>query len=155
MQDSTRPNCQCPCGASKFTLNQAPKARFFCHCKICQEVYRKPYSDAIVVRANSVTISQDTLITYKNYWSSLQRGICPECHHPVVGFLTVMPFVKVAFIPAVVLGKEFRIPEAKAHIFYHRHVHPVNDSIPKASGFIRSELKAAPIIFSGLRSRRA
>lgn len=138
------------CGASRLTLTQAPTARFFCHCEICQEVYGKPYSDATVVNAATVTISPDSPIIYKNYWSGLQRGVCSECQQPVVGLLAIAPFIKAAFIPTIVLGERFSAPKASAHIFYHRHLDPVIDDIPKINGFVKSELRAASIVLSGL-----
>lgn len=152
MESDQELNCQCDCGAARFTLNKVPQVRFYCHCEICQEVYGKPYSDATVVSAGQVSIEDETRISYKSYWSSLQRGLCTECHQPTISFLTLLPFVKVAIIPAAVIDKTCSLPEARAHIFYHRSVNPLNDGIEKVGGFIRSEIKGAALILRGYLS---
>jgi hypothetical protein len=47
-------SCSCPCGDSEVIVKNHPVIRFICHCKICQEVYRKPFADIVAVRSNQV-----------------------------------------------------------------------------------------------------
>lgn len=144
-------NTQCECGACKLTLSHAPKGRFFCHCKICQKVYKKPYSDVSVMDAQSVIIAEGSPIEYSSYWSGLKRGTCKKCGQPVVALLTQFPLLKIAFVPTNTIGESVRVPDSQAHIFYHRRVNDMGDNLPKVSGFIQSELKATGIILPALR----
>jgi hypothetical protein len=49
-------HCACVCGASHFSVEGDPIARFFCHCTICRERYRKPFADVTYFWAGSVTL---------------------------------------------------------------------------------------------------
>jgi hypothetical protein len=41
--------------------------RFFCHCTICQSVYRKPFADAVIVKAGAVEVERMELIEFKKH----------------------------------------------------------------------------------------
>jgi hypothetical protein len=47
--------------------------------------------------------------------------------------------MKVAFVPARNFGGKAELPEPWAHIFYHRRISDVADSVPKISGYWPSE----------------
>jgi hypothetical protein len=40
--------CACQCGRSKFTVSGRPLAQLYCHCKICQALYRQPRADVTI-----------------------------------------------------------------------------------------------------------
>lgn len=146
-------NCQCSCGQVQLVLSEAPCARFQCHCEICQQVYAGPQADVTVARCRSVAIANPTAIEYRSYWSSLKRGVCRQCREPVIAWLPLLPFYKVALIPAQTYPEDAVLPQVKAHIFYHRRQRDARDLAPKVSGFVRSELMAMWVIVRGLLKR--
>lgn len=46
----------CECGACSFEVHTSPKARFRCHCLICQAFNGKPFADVVAVRAKDVVL---------------------------------------------------------------------------------------------------
>jgi hypothetical protein len=58
----------------------------------------------------------------------------------VIGFLRLAPFLQLAFVPTTNFADPAALPPPGAHIFYHRRVDDVNDSLPKISGYWPSEL---------------
>ena len=143
--------CKCECGASELTLTQTPRARFFCHCLTCQEVYGLPFADVVILRHSSVTLEKESQIEYKKFSKALDRGVCKGCNRPVVSLLTMAPFLKLAFVPTASLPSSVEKPKSDAHIYYHRCSAPVDDDIPKVSGPIKSNLKVLPAMLRGLR----
>ncbi len=130
-------DCSCPCGESKFVVEGTLVLRFICHCKICQAVYKKPYADVTALPANYVALPADQKIKFHRYRSppALRRGTCPSCENPVVGFLQLMPFFGLAFVPSVNFPTEVTLPEPSLHIFYDRRISDVVDDLPKFSGY--------------------
>lgn len=141
----------CECGACSLEVKTSPKARFRCHCLICQAFNGKPYADVVAVRAKDVTLKNVGNISFKKYRSppNFDRGLCRTCGKPVVEVAGVGPF-KVMFIPASNFAPEARLPPVQMDIFYHRHVLETHDSVPKYSGYFRSELAVGKLIMSGL-----
>ena len=146
-------NCQCHCGKAKLRLATKPVNRFRCHCEICQRVYQQAFSDATILNAKQLLAIDHSLLRFESHWSWLQRGLCRHCQAPVVAFLALLPCVKVAIIPAQNYPAEAALPDVKAHIFYHRRQHDIDDDVPKISGFLLSELKAMQLIITGLWHR--
>jgi hypothetical protein len=150
-------DCSCPCGASRFTIDGDPIGRFFCHCTICQKVYGKPFADVTYFRADAVALPSDQPVAFRRYRSppALRRGTCARCNNPVVGFLTMVPGVRVAFVPSQNFPKAAELPAPDRHIFYHRRVASVPDSIPKLSGYWPSQAHVTGKVFADLvRPRR-
>ncbi len=145
--------CQCPCGAVKMRLTQRPKTRFFCHCAICQAVYGKDYADISVVWAWNVAVEDISQIEFKRYRYipvSVKRGICKSCRNPVLGYMMLLPFLNIAFIPGFMFQEQSHVPQSRGHIFYHSRKRDVEDGLPKHSGYLRSEWAATRYILSGL-----
>jgi len=138
----------CPCGAARFTLSRMPKTRFFCHCTICQKVYKRPFSDVTVMLAKHVHIDHKAHISFDQYKAppALDRGICKLCEHPVVGLLSSPGLPKLAFIPAMVLPSDPAAPMAKRHIHYGTRVEDVADDLPKTESELMSNLVLLPAI---------
>jgi hypothetical protein len=67
----------------------------------------------------------------------------------VLGFMRLAPFLRLLFVPTRNLKPNVGVPEASLHIFYHRRVDAVTDSLPKVSGYWRSELAVTRLILSG------
>ena len=95
-------------------------------------------------------------IQFKHYRlpPAINRGTCPSCGLPVVGFLRLAPFVRLAFIPATNFPPRADLPRPSAHIFYHRRVKDVRDRLPKISGYWPSELYATKLVVAGMLGAR-
>jgi hypothetical protein len=91
----------CECGACSFEVHTSPKARFRCHCLICQAFNGKPFADVVAVRAKDVVLKNAQNISFKKYRPppNFNRGVCRTCGKPVVEVGGVGPF-KLRFIPA-------------------------------------------------------
>ena len=50
--------CACQCGRSKFTVSGEPLARLYCHCRICQALYKQPRADVTVWWGQSVELPE-------------------------------------------------------------------------------------------------
>lgn len=143
--------CHCPCRQTSFEVNALPKVRFYCHCEVCQRVYQKPYSDFVVVWESTVKLPKQGINfnTYKKP-PALQRGICESCHKPVAALLTLLPGIKIAFIPAENYCDPSQLPESSGHLFYHRRRSDSGDHLPKHNGYWASEWAVSAKIFSDL-----
>lgn len=141
----------CRCGACSYEVHTPPKARFRCHCLICQAFNGKPYADVVAVRAKDVVLENADNISFKKYrpLPNFNRGLCRTCGGPVVEIAGFWPF-KVMFIPAENFAPEAGLPPAQMDIFYHRRVLEMSDSLPKYSGYLQSELAVGKMIISGL-----
>lgn len=141
----------CPCGAAGFSIRGKPLGRFFCHCLICQRVYEAPFADVTVFWVGSERLLSQDEVVFKRYRlpPALQRGTCRACGSPVFGYLRLAPFVRLLFVPTHNIKPSVGVPEPSAHIFYHRRVQEVTDSLPKFSGYWRSELEVSRLVLSG------
>lgn len=76
----------CECGACSFEVHTAPKARFRCHCLICQAFNGKPFADVVAVRAKDVVLKNAGNISFKKYRPppNFNRGVCRTCGKPIV-----------------------------------------------------------------------
>ena len=81
----------CRCGSSKFEVNGDTLGRFFCHCTIYQSDYKQPFADVTPFRARDVELPLNSKVEFKRLRSppAVNRGICPECNSPVVGFMSL------------------------------------------------------------------
>jgi hypothetical protein len=127
-------------------------ARFVCHCRICQSVYRAPFADVTVWRADDVVVTTGAPLCFRRHRlpPALDRGVCAACADPVVGYLRVAPFVRLAFVPARSFASTSRLPRRSIHIFYDRRVRDVRDDLPKISGYWASELAVARLVLAGM-----
>jgi hypothetical protein len=137
---SLEQECSCPCGATRFAVKGELIGRFFCHCTICQAVYRKPFADATIFWGRAIALPDKSAIEFRRYRPppSLNRGVCPHCRNPVVAFMAYSP-LSVGFVPARNFEDPTDLPTPDCHIFYERRVADVDDSIPKISGYWSSE----------------
>ena len=145
-------SCACACGRSTFRVGGPPVSRFYCHCNICQSVYRQPFADVTAFWAGAVSLPGNHGIWFQRYRlpPALRRGTCPSCNAPVIGFLRLAPFLQLAFVPSRNFADPSALPPAGAHIFYHRRVDDVNDSLPKISGYWPSELAVTRAVMGSM-----
>ena len=141
----------CECGACTFEVHASPKARFRCHCQICQVFNNKPFADVVAVRAKDVVLKSAGNISFAKYRPppNFNRGVCRTCGKPVVEVAGAGPF-KVMFIPASNFELPDRLPPIRVDIFYHRRVQDMHDSLPKYSGYFASEFAVGKLIMAGL-----
>lgn len=143
-------SCACACGQSTLAVNGTPALRLFCHCQICQAIYKQPYADVTAFWTGAISLPDDHSIQFRRYRPppALRRGICPSCGAPVVGFLRLAPFVQLAFVPSRNFPAQAALPMPSAHIFYHRRISDVRDPLPKISGYWRSELAVTKMVLA-------
>lgn len=141
----------CACGACAYEAHRQPKARFVCHCTICQAFTGRTYSDVTVFRATDVTISNADQIAFKKYRPppNIDRGLCRVCGQPALEAAGAGP-LKVLFVPTPNLGRRDLLPPVRMHVFYHRRVANAHDEVPKHSGYLRSQLAIGRLLLSGL-----
>ncbi len=144
-------NCSCPCGTAGFSLWAKPLGRFFCHCLICQSLYKAPFTDVTAFWAGSERLRSQDEVEFKRYRlpPALQRATCRACSAPLLGYLRLAPFVRLLFVPTRNIKPSSGVPEPSMHIFYHRRVQEATDSLPKICGYWRSELAVSRLILSG------
>jgi len=157
MATSPKYQCACQCGRTKLTVSGRPLARLYCHCQICQALYRQPGADVTIWWRRSVELDDDQRVQFKHYRlpPAINRGTCLSCGMPVVGFLRLAPFVQLAFVPAMNLPRRAALPRPSAHIFYHRRVKDVRDRLPKIGGYWPSELYASRLVLAGMVGSRS
>ncbi|MCW5298907.1 GFA family protein [Herbaspirillum lusitanum] len=141
----------CECGACSFELHTLPKARFRCHCLICQIFNDKPFADVVAARAKDVVLKNAGNISFKKYRlpPNFNRGVCRTCGKPIVEVAGFGPF-KVMFIPASNFELVAQLPPVRLDIFYHRRVQDMPGSLPKYRGYYASLLAVGKLITGGL-----
>ncbi len=144
-------HCECPCGASKLAVVGPPFARFSCHCTICQSVYKRPCSDESIVWARHVTIQDPRRIRFERHRRppAASRGVCSDCRSPVVAFISLAPFMRIAVIPSHLFEANEVLPPLAAHIFYHNRIRDFPDALPKHYGYAASQFAALRLILRG------
>jgi hypothetical protein len=144
--------CACPCGKSTFEVKSKPIARLICHCTICQSLYKRPFADFTVLRADQVEFDKTQNIQFGRHRlpPSLNRGLCGACQAPTLGFIRVAPYLNFAFVPSSHYPEQDFLPPASAHIFYHSRVTDIDDNLPKHNGYWTSELIVGKAVLTGL-----
>lgn len=147
--------CQCLCGHVKLYVQKPFMTRFFCHCTICQSVYQKPFADITVLLAKNVEIHDPNAILFSRHRlpPNVNRGICSSCKTPAIGFMRLVPGLKLAFLPTHMLLDQSCTPEAAEHLFYDSRIGDIDDALPKHSGYWSSELAAMRLIIPKLFTR--
>lgn len=77
----------CLCGSVHYESNAEPAMMVTCHCTHCQKQSGSGFSVNVVVPADSVTLSGDTLTTYEDTGTSGQpvlRMFCNRCGSPIL-----------------------------------------------------------------------
>ena len=141
----------CACGACAFEVSATPKARFICHCTICQAFTGKPFSDVTVVRAKDVTLTNEDQISFKKYRPppNVSRGLCRKCGKPAVEYALFGPF-KLFFIPSTNFQRQDLLPPVHMHIFYHRRLTDAQDYLPKYTGYFPSTVAIGKLLMGGV-----
>ncbi len=144
--------CTCECGKTKFTIQGEPIVRIACHCQICQEFNKAPFADVTIFRSKDIVLEDSKTISLRKYKSppAVQRGKCIHCDKPVIEFLDMPLLPALTIIPSNLIPYGPLLPKLSAHIFYHRRVADIEDSLPKISGSIKSQLTLSKMLIPGL-----
>lgn len=140
----------CACGHCAFEVTSRPKARFVCHCTICQDFTGKSFSDVTVLPGSAVKLANADQISFNKHRPppNINRGVCQRCAKPVVEFAGFGPF-KIFFIPSSNFLNQDLLPPAQMHVFYNRRVKDIADALPKHSGYFPSELAIGRMLMRG------
>jgi hypothetical protein len=142
----------CSCGKANIDIKGPVIGRFFCHCTICQSLYKEPCADVTIVRARSVIIRAPCEMEFRRYKSppALNRGVCKACGSPVLGLTPGPSSLGLAFVASRTFESPELVPPPQYHVFYHRSVANVDDALPKISGYWRSEFAVLSLVLLGL-----
>jgi hypothetical protein len=136
MNESSRHQGGCFCGAVQFTLQGEPAAMAYCHCDSCRHWSAGPVSAFTLwaPEALQITRGEDCIAGFEGNPKSgdpavvSRRKWCTRCgghlftEHPAMGMLD---------IPAAVI-QDFAFAPA-FHVHYQESVHPMADGLPKFS----------------------
>lgn len=149
--------CSCPCGGSRFVYSGALLLRVCCHCRICQQIYKAPYADFVIVRSRQVYRPLVPSIQFAKYRAppAVKRGLCRACRKPVLALLPLGRWLGLAFVPVANLPPGVALPAPALHSFYDRRVADVDDDAPKVSGYWASQWAVSWQAFAALFARRA
>lgn len=141
-------NAACECGTSSFKVEGVSIGRFKCHCTICQSLYKKPFADVVMLWSSSIELPVEQPFTFRKYRlpPALKRATCNVCGLPVVGFLRLAPFARLAFVQADNFADQNVLPPPSFHIFYHSRLKDVEDNLPKISNYWASEIAVTKMV---------
>ena len=153
--DCSPQECHCQCGNTKFTVQGAPIVRVLCHCTICQEFNNAAFGDVTIFLSKDVQLHNKEQVSFQKYKAppAVQRGKCVSCNKPAIEFLNLPLFPSLTIIPSANIAVGEFLPEPSAHIFYHRRVADISDSLPKYSGFMKSQLALCGKLLPGMFRR--
>ncbi|WP_332769279.1 GFA family protein [Phenylobacterium sp.] len=141
----------CGCGVCAFEATAAPRARFICHCTICQAFTGKAFSDVAVLPAKVVRFVNAQQIEYRTYRSppNINRGHCRACGGAVAETAGFGP-AKIVFVPAQNFKSAELLPPPRMHVFYEHRKADVADGLPKHEGYWRSQAAIISLLFRSL-----
>ncbi len=160
MDQLAESNYCCHCETVTVSPKAKPLVRFICHCETCQRYTKQPFSDECFFLYKDVQIENIDHVTFKKYqsnFSPLQRGLCNTCNKPAISIASVSSMLKFALLPTESVSNVITLPPVSAHVFYHRRISSINDSVPKYSGYWRSQLATQWLILKSciVRNRHA
>ena len=146
---------QCGCNTVSVRITGRPLLRGYCHCTTCQKYTGQDYSDVSVFRASDVELDDESSIDFKVYQKPklVQRGRCNSCQSATVEKISVPVLPDLIVLATDMLPAELTL-EPSMHIFYHRRVRDVTDSVPTYEGFAKSQWVFMSTLIRSLLRRR-
>lgn len=144
----------CTCGDIRFVTG-APVMRALCHCNICKAYHGRDFADFTIFRTSAFREESTGSVTYevKKQPPLLKRGTCDNCAAPILERLTMPGLPKMMLIPTRWLAEQDQLPEPSFHMFYDLRVQDAADDLPKANGYLGSQILFArhflPAVLSG------
>jgi hypothetical protein len=151
----SKQECQCQCGDTKFSIHGEPLIRIFCHCTICQQFNDAAFADISIFRSKDVQFPDNQKVNFKKYRSppAAQRGKCATCNKATIEFLNLPVFPPLTIIPSQNIPSGKFLVEPLTHVFYDSRVKDINDTLPKHSGYIKSQIAVSARLISAMLTR--
>lgn len=148
-------NCQCSCGETRFSIVGPPLLRAYCHCNICQSFNQAPFADITLFHTKNVIKPADNHIQFKSHKFPpvLKRGHCSHCGDGAIEYLNVPVMPEVVIVPSAMIQDKAFTPKPCLHMFYDKRVNDIQDSLPKHSGYLKSELAFGQKVLMALLSK--
>lgn len=149
--------CQCPCGATQFTVTGAPLLRALCHCTICQAFNQSAYADIGVFLNGQVDLPDDQPVDFKKYRKppAIERGTCSACGKAAIEYLRLPVLPDIVFVPSTNFPDPSVLPEPSLHMFYDKRVVDMRDDLPRYKGYMPSHAGVMRHLVKALFKRRA
>ena len=146
---------QCECGKAHFEVVGKPVFRSICHCQFCQQFNQGPFADIMVFRHKDIKLAAQDAVTFESNAKPemLQRGKCNSCQKPVIEYLNVPLMPGLTIVPSDTLQSDVAMIKPSFHAFYHRRQQDAEDSLPKYSGFVLSQMRFMMHVIKGLLKR--
>ncbi len=134
-------NGTCTCGAVAFET-APPLMRAICHCSICKAYHNKDFADFTVFLARGFSQTKLGHVTYKAHKQPplLKRGRCDGCAAPILEKLFIPGMPRLMLIPSRWIAQQDALPDPSLHMFYDLRVADHDDGLPKANGYLPSQM---------------
>lgn len=132
----------CQCGHAQFSITGKPLLRAYCHCLICQKFNESDYADITVFYGKDVALKDDDTVAFRVHQQPplLKRGTCKRCGKPAIEKLNMPLFPGMVVVPSYNIQEVGVLPKPVLHMFYNRRKADVENSLPKHSGYLSSQL---------------
>lgn len=155
MTDQKTRMCTCECGSVSYAVPEKPLFRMFCHCTICQKFNDAAFGDIFVYRASDIERPEESLVDFDTYRPppNVRRGKCAACLKPAIELLNTPLLPSLILVPGNMHQGLNRLPAAKGHVFYQSRMADFDDSLPKHSGYLNSQLVFGKTLLMALLGR--
>lgn len=146
----------CTCGAVTFQTGR-PLMRAYCHCAICKAYHDRDFADFTVFATGRFRQTGGGPVTYKVFKQPplLRRGTCDRCAAPILEKLFIPGLPRMMLIPTRWLSTPEVAPAPSLHMFYDLRRQDHADGLPKANGYLPSQLLFARHLLPALLGRPA
>ena len=143
----------CDCSSVCLSITGPALFRAYCHCKTCQAFNGTPHADVSIFRATQVTLADDQNVSYQHYQKPalVARGKCLKCGAPAIENVPLPLLPDLRIVPTNLLPDTL-VQNSSFHIFYHRRVRDVEDTLPKYNSFVSSQLAFRGALIKSLRA---
>lgn len=121
---------QCLCGAVHFEVRAPLKWCAHCHCTQCQRAHGAAFVTWMGAVADSVTINNDTALTWYASSAEALRGFCRDCGSSL--FFKSSRWPGELHIVRANLNEDIEL-QPQCHVFYDTHVNWITlaDDLPR------------------------
>lgn len=147
---------RCTCGEIQFQAAR-PLFRALCHCGICKAYHNRDFADFTVFLTKRFTETPGGHVTYKAHKQPplLKRGTCDSCAAPILEKLAMPGLPRMMLIPSRWFAEQDSLPDPSFHMFYNLRNTDAADGLPKANGYLPSQILFARHLMPALLGRGA